>query len=227
MSRLGRPRLFVVFVVALLAAWGCTRTQQVSGGEPERRPKHLFDPKNVPSLEDPKRDQWQKPEEILDALKLQPGQVVADIGAGSGYFTFRMARRVGPTGRVYAEDIQRPLVELIQKRAAERGVQNIVPILGEVGDVKLAPGAVDLALLVDMYHEVEKPQAFLRSLHRALKPDGRLAVIDFGGRSPVGPPPDHLVAEPVLIRELEQAGFVLAERHTFLPYQYFLVFRKR
>lgn len=189
------------------------------------RPGKLFSPSKIPLLEDPGRDAWQKPDEIVDALKIEKGQIVADIGAGSGYLTVKLSERVGAPGTVYAVDVQQEMINYISKRLDDKGFNNVVLVLGDMDDPKLSAGSLDIAILLSTYHEIEKPVDFMKKVKLALKPQGRLAILEFCDESPIGPPLPIRLPEDIVVNELKQAGFTLSERHTFLfPYQYFLIF---
>jgi SAM-dependent methyltransferase len=176
-------------------------------------------------FDDPARDDWQKPHEVIQALKLAPDAVVADIGAGTGYFAVRLAHMT-PQGRVYAVDTEPDMVKYLGERAQKSGLTNLVPVQGAPADPKL-PGKVDLVLLVDVYHHIEQRAAYFRKLAGALKPGGVVAIIDFTKESPVGPPPGSRIAASAVKAEMTAAGYALATEHGFLPNQYFLVFRPR
>ena len=176
-------------------------------------------------FDDPARDDWQKPHEVIQALKLAPDAVVADIGAGTGYFAVRLAHMT-PKVRVYAVDTEPDMVKYLGERAQKSGLTNLVPVQGAPADPKL-PGKVDLVLLVDVYHHIEQRAAYFRKLAGALKPGGVVAIIDFTKESPVGPPPGSRIAASAVKAEMTAAGYALATEHGFLPNQYFLVFRPR
>jgi predicted methyltransferase len=176
-------------------------------------------------FDDPARDEWQKPHEVIQALTLAPDAVVADIGAGTGYFAVRLAHMT-PQGRVYAVDTEPDMVKYLRERAAKVGLANLEAVQGAPDDPKL-PAKVDLALLVDVYHHVGGREAYFRRLAGALKPGGAVAIIDFTLESKVGPPPSSRIAASQVKAEMQRAGYVLATEHTFLPNQYFLVFRPR
>ena len=162
----------------------------------------------------------------MDALGIADGSVVADMGAGGGWFTVRLARRVGPRGRVYAEDIQRQMIESIERRVKREGFSGrVTTVLGTALDPKLPDGTLDAALFVDAYHEVEHKVALLRNLTKALKPDGRIGIVDFTseGGGP-GPAMNERVDPQQVIRNAEDAGLRLLSREQFLRYQYMLVF---
>jgi len=174
-------------------------------------------------FDDPKRDAWQKPHEVIGALGLAPDATVADIGAGTGYFAVRLAPVV-PKGRVYAVDVETEMVKHLARRAAAQGLANLIAVRGSPDNPRL-PGKVDLVLLVDVYHHIEDRELYFSKLRGMLKPAGRIAVIDFKPDSPQGPPADARIAAESVKAELDRAGFLVTEEHTFLPYQYFLVFR--
>lgn len=196
----------------------------------QQRQQHgkLFPPENLGQLEGPDRDVWQRPEQIMDALKIAEGSVVADLGAASGWFTIRLARRVGPNGRVYAEDIQPQMIEVIKRRLPlENPDNNVVVRLGTAADPGLPVGALDAVLISDAYHEMSQPVALLRNAARALKPDGRIGIVEFSkaGGGP-GPPMDERVDPERVIREANEAGLRLIAQPDILRYQYMLVFAK-
>jgi len=163
----------------------------------------------------------------MDALNIAEGSVVADLGAASGWFTIRLARRVGPNGKVYAEDIQPQMIEVINRRLPKENVKNVETRLGTADDPRLPAGKLDAVLIVEAYHEMEQPVPLLRNAAKALKPDGRLGIVEFtmAGGGP-GPPMDERVDPERVIREANEAGLRLIARPEILPYQYMLVFAK-
>jgi ubiquinone/menaquinone biosynthesis C-methylase UbiE len=174
------------------------------------------------SFDDPARDEWQMPNRVIEALGLRPGQLVADIGAGTGYFTVRLAKApTSPT--VYAVDIEPSMVRYLGQRAAKEGLQNVVPVLA-AGDSANLPQPVDLILIVDTYHHIPNRVAYFRGLRTSMKPGSRLAIIDFRKTAPTGPPVEFRFTPDQIGAELEQAGFRLATQHDFLPHQIFLIF---
>ena len=185
----------------------------------------LFNPENLGSLEGPDRDAWQRPDRIMDALGIGEGSVVADLGAGGGWFTVRLARRVGPNGKVYAEDIQPQMVEATRRRAQREALRNVETILGTPVDPKLPPRSIDALLMVDAYHEVEQPVTLLRNIAKALKPTGVIGVVDFkkDGGGP-GPQMDERVDPEKVIADAIAAGLELRKREDFLRYQFMLIF---
>jgi SAM-dependent methyltransferase len=175
----------------------------------------------------PEREAEEHPDEAIEALNLRPGMTVADIGAGVGYMTLRMARKVGPTGHVYGVDIQRGMLDLLQKNAKAADLTNIESVLSDPVDPKLPEGRIDLALLVDVYHEVAEPQKFIRNLRKALKPDGRLVLLEYRGEDPSIPiNPDHKMTVAQVRAELEPEGFRLLTPIETLPWQHVLILVK-
>ena len=173
-------------------------------------------------FDDPKRDAWQKPHEVIQALKLKPDAVIADIGSGTGYFSARFAHMV-PQGRVYGIDTEPDMVKYLADRAKREDLKNVVAVQAKPGDPRL-PEKADVVILVDVYHHVGNREQYFRQLQNSLKPGGRLAVIDFTMDSPVGPPKSARIAPDQVKAELQRAGYLLTEEHRFLPNQYFLVF---
>ena len=163
----------------------------------------------------------------MDELGIADGSVVADLGAGGGWFTVRLARRVGPNGRVYAEDIQRQMIEAIQRRVDREGLRNVTPKLGTPTDPGPFDRKLDAVLIVEAFHEMVRPVLLLQNVARDLKPGGRIGIVEFTkkGFGP-GPPMDERVEPEQVIRDAESAGLRLIARPDFLPYQYMLVFGK-
>jgi len=176
----------------------------------------------APVFEDPARDAWQKPDDVIRALALPATARVADIGAATGYFSVRLARAL-PQGRVYGVDIEPDMTRYLRERAAREGLSNLVAHAGAPDDPRL-PERVDLVLVVNAYHHIAARSAYFARLKPALTAGGRVAVIDFRLDSPVGPPRRHRVAPETVQEEMRAAGYRLAERHEFLPHQFFLVF---
>jgi ubiquinone/menaquinone biosynthesis C-methylase UbiE len=175
-------------------------------------------------LEDPGRLRWQRPARLVRALGLRPGQTVAEIGAGSGYLVRRLARVVGPQGRIYAVDVEPRMLPILIERLHRGGISNVTPVLGRDDD-PLVPGrSCDLVLVVNTYHHLRGGPRYLRRLRRLLRPGAWLVNVDFHRReSPVGPPLERRVARETFLRDARRAGFRLVREATFLPYQYCLV----
>ena len=218
--------LAALFTCAPLAAWA-----QLPGHQMTQHEVHQLhsDPQAyIASLEDPARDAYQKPDEVLKALALRPGEVVADIGSGSGYFALRFARAVGDAGRVYAVDVSPDMVRHLNRRLRDTGVRNVSSVLADPDDPLLPETTIDRFVIVDTWHHVEDQAKYLGLMKRALKPGGTVVHIDFQKRPlPLGPPEAMKVAREDVVRQMESAGFRLSAEHTFLPYQYFLVFSLR
>jgi ubiquinone/menaquinone biosynthesis C-methylase UbiE len=217
----GRVRTALASLLAALAAAAIPGAQT--------RPAHarLFPPDQLNLLEGPDRDEWQQPDRIMDELGIADGSRVADLGAGGGWFTERLAHRVGPNGIVYAEDIQPKMIEAIQRRVESRSLKNVKTILGTADDPKLQPG-LNAVLMVDTYPQLQNPVNLLKKIARALAPNGTLGVVDFkpdGGGGP-GPPIEERLDPRVIERDAAAAGLTLRRHATFLRYQYLLVFGK-
>ena len=179
-------------------------------------------------LERWERDQEEAPDVALRILQIEPGSTVADIGAGSGYFTVRLAALVGPEGRVYANDIQQGMLDLIQKKIEEDNIRNVTLVRSAQDNPNLPPSSVDLALMVDVYHEFSEPQAMLRHLHDALKPNGRLVLLEYRKEDPSIPIlPLHKMSVADAKLEVEAEGFILATVNDELPRQHVLIFTKQ
>jgi ubiquinone/menaquinone biosynthesis C-methylase UbiE len=177
--------------------------------------------------ESPSRAVWQKPSVVMRALGIRRGQVVADIGAGPGYWTLRLARAVGPRGRVYAVEPAPAVIEVLRSRLTKARTRNVTPVLAHPDDPNLPPASCDLALIVNAYHHIGDRAGVLRRATRALKPGGRLVNIDWAeGESPVGPPARRRVPRAEFLRDARRAGLALATEHRLLPHQYFFVLRR-
>lgn len=188
---------------------------------------HRFDDpeRYAKEFDDPTRDEWQMPDRVIATLDVKAGQAVADIGAGTGYFSMRLARqRSAPT--VYADDIEPSMVEYLKARAEKAGLKNVVPVLASADSPNL-PAPVDLVLIVDTYHHIGNRVDYFRRLRASLKPGGRLAIIDFRKDAPSGPPPEFRLAPEQIASELAQAGYARIASHDFLPRQLFVVFQPK
>ena len=185
----------------------------------------LFPPENLGMLEGPDRDAYQQPDQIMDALQIGEGSVVADLGAGGGWFTVRLARRVGPNGKVFAEDIQSQMISVIERRVQREELPWVTTVLGTQVDTKIPPSTLDAALMVDAYAEFEQPVALLRNIGRSLKPHGTLGIVNYKkeGGGP-GPPMEERVDAEKVIADATAAGLELRKRESFLRYQYMLIF---
>jgi ubiquinone/menaquinone biosynthesis C-methylase UbiE len=175
----------------------------------------------IARLDDPARDEWQRPDVVLNALGITRTSVACDVGAGTGYFALRLAKLAA---QVYAVDVEPQLLSLLRDRVASAGLHNVTPVLGLPHDPMIPAAACDLVLVVNVFHHVPEKAAYLRRLQAALRPGGRLAIIDFHKRElPVGPPVDHKFAREDCLEQIRAAGLQLVTEHESLPYQYFLV----
>ena len=173
------------------------------------------------------REAEEQPERMLDALKIQAGQTVADIGAGAGYTSLRLAKRVGPKGTVLATDVQPQMLAMLRDNAKIAGLANVKPIRATQAATNLPDGEVDLALMVDVYHEAADPETLLQGVLKALKPGGRLVLVEFRGEDPEVPiKPEHKMTLAQVRKELEPQGFRFRESFEFLPWQHVIVFEK-
>ena len=222
--RLYDRRATAIIVVALLSLVEAGLQARLQT-RPEQRTGHLFPPANLGLLESPDRDAWQKPDQIMDALGIAEGSKVADIGAGAGWFTIRLARRVGPNGLVYAEDVQPQMLEATRRRVSREGLKNVKTIRGTATDPNLPARALDAILVVDVYPEVDERVTFLRNLASASKPNGRIGVVNYKpGQGGPGPAPNEGVRVDSSAVEMDAraAGLRVLRRET-LPFQYLIV----
>jgi predicted methyltransferase len=218
----------ILYLMAALTVAACrqpTTSRAAQTAAPPPRPEALFRPEALGLLEDPDRDEWQQPDRIMDELHIADGSHVADVGAGGGWFTTRLARRVGPNGTVYAEDVQKQMVEAIEQRAHQEGLVNIRPILSSTTDPML-PTGLDAVLIVDAYGQLAHPVAVLQHVAAALGPHGRLGIIDFKPDSGGGPgPPSEFRLDPArIVADAAKAALVLQTQETSLRFQYVLIF---
>lgn len=216
MRRFATSLLAVLLLPGLLAADGTRRPAPVMGWQ------------GAGWLEREDRDREQRPDEVIRAMGLRDGDVVADVGAGTGYFTRRLARAVAPRGRVYAVEIQPEMIALLKQGVEKAGLTNVVPVLGAADDPRLPPAALDWILLVDVYHELQQPKAVLAKMREALLPTGKVALVEYrlDGPTALHIREEHRMSPKQVLAEWEPAGFRLAARHEFLPTQHFFVFEK-
>lgn len=208
----------LIFIALSISCYG-KRTHAVSA--------HRFDDIAVwvKVFEDPERDKWQRPDDVIKTMSLVSGDVVADIGAGTGYFTRRFAVAVGPEGEALGLDIEQSMIEYMHEDARKLNLKNYTARVVKADDPGLAPRSVDVVFLCNTYHHIEDRVKYFRRVAAGLKPGGRLVIVDFYKRLlPHGPPPRHKLAKDVVIEELRQAGYSLKRELDFLPYQYYLEF---
>lgn len=197
----------------------------------ERKPARPLPAERADILLTEGREKFERPDEIVARMKLRDGDLVADIGAGLGYYSLRLARQVGPHGAVFAVDIQQGMLDRLSARMKEAGIGNIYPILGAEDDPMLPPGKIDWVMLVDTYHEFSRPGVMLEKILKCLAPGGRVALVEYRAEKmpedfPIKLPRDHQMSAIDVLREWLAAGFELIEYHDFLPAQHFFIFRK-
>ncbi len=216
-------RFSIIAVSMMLLTWAALPLTALAQSPHTHQHRFSNAEKWAKIFDDPARDAWQQPHEVIEALKLKPDAVIADIGAGTGYFAARFANMT-PQGHVYGVDTEPDMVKYLAERAKREGLKNITAVQAKPGDPRL-PVRADLIILVDVYHHVDQRERYFRQLQDSLKPGGRLAIIDFTMDSPVGPPKSARIAPQQVKAEIARAGYTLAEEHGFLPNQYFLIFR--
>ena len=218
-------KVLLYVLVALLMIVVEAGLQARLRNRPEQRTGHLFPPENLGLLESPDRDAWQKPDQIMDALGIAEGSKVADIGPGAGWFTVRLARRVGPNGVVYAEDVQPQMLEATRRRVGREGLKNVQTRLGTSTDPRLPRQALDAILVVDVYPELDERVTFLRNLASALKPSGRIGIVNYKpGQGGPGPAPNEgvRVDSSAVEADARAAGLRVLRREN-LPFQYLII----
>jgi ubiquinone/menaquinone biosynthesis C-methylase UbiE len=217
----------LLLAAAVASGWlgpaGAAQQHQPQG-KPDHMEHRFDDPaRYAKSFDDPARDGWQMPSRVIEVLKLSPEMSIADIGAGTGYFSIRLAKAV-PAGNVYAVDVEASMLDHIRKRALGEGLKNVVTVQASGTSANL-PEPVDVVIIVDTYHHLPNRTTYFRELQKSLVRTGRVAIIDFRKDSPEGPPPEFRFEADQIIGEMKQAGYRLDARHDFLPRQHFLVFR--
>jgi ubiquinone/menaquinone biosynthesis C-methylase UbiE len=216
-------RAVLTFLLTLqLLAWG-----QDPHPATGRQPAAVMGMGGAPWLVRPEREAEEAPEEALDAIGISKGATVADIGAGVGYFTWRLAARVGPAGKVYAVDVQPGMLQQLRQNMAERKLTNYEAVLGADDDPRLPVAGVDLALLVDVYHEFSQPRKMLQKIRASLKPEGRMVLLEYRKEDPKVPiRPEHKMSVAEVKAEIEPEGFRLEKTLETLPRQHILIFRR-
>jgi ubiquinone/menaquinone biosynthesis C-methylase UbiE len=220
-------KLHAPWLAAAAFAATSVLAQESGGHAHDATIRHRFDDVEhwVKVFDDPARDEWQKPLDVIKFLRVPPGGRVADIGAGTGYFTVRLAEAVGPEGKVLAVEIEPGLVEHLRQRAERAGLTQVEAVAAEPADPRLPEAGVDVIFVCDTWHHIDARLRYLGLLARALKPSGRLVILDFReGDLPVGPPAGHKLSRDAVVRELRMAGWKLAAESRDLPYQYLLAF---
>jgi arsenite methyltransferase len=218
-------KLFIILIALLVVPLSASAQDAVKRDHQQMHQLHRDSRAYIGMLEDPKRDAYQKPHEVFSALAIKPSEVIADIGAGSGYFTFRLAHHVGDNGKIYGVDVSPDMILHLNRRIRDLKAINVVSILADPDDPLLADGSIDRFFFSDSWHHIENHTKYLSLIKKMLKPGGEVVMIDFHKKElPVGPPMQMKIAREDLIKEMEANGFRLAKEHTFLPYQYFLVF---
>lgn len=177
----------------------------------------------VKKFDDPARDKWQMPMETIKALNIGASDKIVDLGAGTGYFSLRIAKAY-PGATVYAADVEPSMIEYLKEQTAKRALPNHIPVKINTGSAEL-PGKVDLVLVVDTYHHIDDRPTYFSALKSQITRNGRVAIIDFTAESPEGPPPDHRISKEELRAEMKEAGYVLDSDIALLPYQYFMTFK--
>jgi precorrin-6B methylase 2 len=221
LRQIGRVAILLATAAALATAYQATHP--VTG----RRIANVMGIGGADWLERPERESEENVEGALNAISLKPGMTVAEIGAGTGYVALRMARRVGPSGKVYANDVQTEMLERLRRNAAKAGIGNVQTVLGGEADPKLPAGQIDLIILVDVYHEFSQPQKMLQGIRAALKPDGRLVQLEYRKEDPAVPIlADHKMSVSEAKAEVEAEGFRLGPVIEILPRQHILIYTK-
>jgi len=211
-----------ILLLALHAAAFAQGVHPVSG----RRYAGVMGPAGADWLVRPEREQEERPDAALDAIGVVKGSTVADIGAGVGYMTWRLAERVGPRGKVYGNDISPEMLRQLARNMEQRHLTNVEPVLGAIDDPKLPARSLDLVLMVDVYHEFSEPQAMLRHVRESLRPDGRLVLLEYRGEDPAVPiRPEHKMTVEQVKAELTPEGFRLDRVSEVLPRQHILIFK--
>ncbi len=214
------------FGISVVVAWPSLLWAQAAPHTMEEMHKlHQNSAAYIALLDDPARDAYQKPHDVVMALGLKDGERIVDLGSGSGYFTLRFARHVGVSGRVYAVDVNPDMVVHLNRRVRDATLDNVRTVLAAPDDPLLADASVDRVFICETWHHLENHPQYLAKLAKALRPGGQIVVIDFkASETPVGPPMPMRVARETVVTEFERGGFRLVKEYDLLPHQYFLVF---
>lgn len=224
--------LSLVFALILYSLIGCSHHQKQHTAEQLKHEQHSPATQQrfsdievwVKRFEDPARDAWQKPAEVVKTMNVKPGDVVADIGAGTGYITRHIAVAVAPGGKAIGLDIEQSMVDYMREDARKLGLNTYEARVVKTDDPELGPASVDVVFLCNTYHHIENRAVYFRNLSRSLKPGGRIITIDFYKNTDFGPPRDHKLAKEVVLTEMKQAGYRLDKDLKFLEHQYYLEF---
>jgi ubiquinone/menaquinone biosynthesis C-methylase UbiE len=212
--------LALILILLVYPLTGCANPEKQHTPATQQRFKDIE--KWVKIFEDPERDKWQEPEEVLKNLNLKPGDIIADIGAGTGYFTRRIAVAVGPTGKALGLDIENSMVKYMREDAEKLNLNNYVARVIKTDDPELPPNSVDVIFLCNTYHHIENRVEYFNNVSKSLKTKGRIVIVDYYKNTDFGPPRDHKMAKEVVLREMKQAGYELKKDLKFLPHQYYL-----
>jgi len=219
-------RIAIVVLAAWLSCLPAYPAQQAAARSQPEKPKRLFPPLSLGVLEGADRVQWNKPDLIMDALNIADGSIVADLGAGGGWFTVRLAQRVGPKGVVYAEDIQSEMIEAIKRRVQRENLTNVRTVLGTTKDSRL-PYGLDAVVIMGAYNEMEDPVALLKDAAASLKPQGRIGVVEYtAGAGGPGPDPDQRVSPETVIKGATAAGLQVISKDPIPPFMYMIILGK-
>jgi ubiquinone/menaquinone biosynthesis C-methylase UbiE len=217
------PLLLILLLVLSLVPGLAQSTHPITG----REIAPVMSAAGAGWLDRPEREAEEAPEQALDAIGIRSGMMIADVGAGTGYMTLRMARRVGPAGKIYANDLQPEMLQKLRSRSQHDKLSNIETVLGTATDPKLPPNTMDLVLLVDVYHEFSQPQTMLDKIRESLKPDGRLVLLEYRKEDPTVPiRPEHKMSVAEVKAEVEAQGYKLDQVIEKLPRQHIIIFRK-
>jgi ubiquinone/menaquinone biosynthesis C-methylase UbiE len=229
-EKLIRPGVLSILLTALVLAIAAAVSAQQTGTHPlsGRRYALTMGVEGADWLDRAERDSEEEPDHAIDVLKITKGSTLADIGAGSGYMTAKLAKKVGPDGKVFANDIQPGMLELLTRRLQKSKITNVSTVLGTQDDPRLPLDAIDLVLMVDVYHELSQPQLMLRHIKASLKPTGRLVLLEYRKEDPNIPiKPEHKMSVAEAKLEVEAEGFKLTKTNEDLPRQHILIFNKQ
>ena len=227
-SSLKRTTFRGILLLSLILAFslvGCNGQQIKQKNEPATEQRFNDIDKWVKMFEDPERVKWQKPAEVVKAIELEPGDIIVDIGAGTGYFTRLFAMAVSPEGKAIGLDIEESMVNHMKEDAIKLGLNNYDAKVVPTDDAGLAPNSVDVIFLSNTYHHIANRVDYFKAVAKGLKKNGRVVIVDFYKDSKIGPPRDHKLAKAVALTEMKEAGYRLVKTHNVLEHQYFLEFK--